>query len=119
MRGDVDVAGKRMKLIIEVGGRQENRIIPWTPDVRGPYGAEQSMARKPMKEHEKRPAQDLHARAEQGLPTCCSRPGRIEPVLLGDGKKRPLLARRSDTTVDGRRRPELDPGSTSTPRVRS
>ena len=49
-----DVINHRMKLVMEGTGRSQSRIIPWAPDVRGPYGAEQSMARQPMKENEKR-----------------------------------------------------------------
>ena len=68
-------------------------VIPWGPDVRGPYAAEQSMARKPMKEHETRSLkmfmpdseQDLRHRLHAGL----------ETVVLGDGTSA-ALARRAD-----------------------
>ena len=107
VRGDVDVANKRMKIIIDAGGRPEHRIVPWTPDVRGPYRAEQSMAHQPMKEHEKRQLKifmpDLNKVADVLLEART-----YEPILLGDGKKRPLLRVDHFTTVDGRRRPELD-----------
>ena len=88
-------------------GRSESRVIAWGPDVRGPYGAEQSMARKPMKEHEKRPIKmyipELNKVCDVTLEART-----IEPVLLGDGTKRPLLRVDQTTTVDGKRRPEYD-----------
>jgi transglutaminase-like putative cysteine protease len=82
-------------------------VIPWGPDVRGPYGAEQSMARKPLKEHEKRPVKmyipELNKVCDVTLEART-----IEPVLLGDGTKRPLLRVDQTTVVDGKRRPEYD-----------
>ncbi len=49
-----------MKLIIEGGGQSQSKIIPWGPEVRGPYAPEQSMARKPLKENETRHLEDVH-----------------------------------------------------------
>ena len=44
VHGDVDMAGQRMKLNIDIAGKKQSQIIPWTADVRGPYvRAEQSM----------------------------------------------------------------------------
>ncbi len=43
-----DVINQRMKLIIDgTAASRQHQVIPWAPDVRGPYGAEQSMARSP------------------------------------------------------------------------
>jgi transglutaminase-like putative cysteine protease len=102
-----DVVNHRMNLVMEGTGRSQSRIIPWEPDVRGPYGAEQSMASQPMKEHEKRRIRifmpDLNKIADVTLEARS-----IEPVILGDGKKRPLLRVDHLTSVDGKRRPELD-----------
>ena len=50
-----NVIGGEMKLILESGGQEQSKTIPWGPEVRGPYAPEQSMARKPMKENETRP----------------------------------------------------------------
>ena len=50
-----DVIGGKMKLILESGG--QSRLpdrTPWSDEIRGPYAAEQSMAREPMKENETR-----------------------------------------------------------------
>ena len=81
--------------------------IPWGPDVRGPYAPEQSMARKPMKEHEDRPLKMfmpelnkvcdivLHART-------------FEPTVLGDGASHPLLRVDQTTKIDGKPMPDYD-----------
>jgi transglutaminase-like putative cysteine protease len=102
-----DAVNHRMNLVIEGTGRSVSRVIAWDPDVRGPYGAEQSMARKPMKEHEKRPIKmfipELNKVCDVMLESRT-----IEPVLLGDGTKRPLLRVDQTTTVDGKRKPEYD-----------
>ncbi len=47
--GDVDRAGKAMGLTIEVGKNKQMVEIPWSADVRGPYAAELSLSRDPMK----------------------------------------------------------------------
>jgi hypothetical protein len=102
-----DVSNQRMKLFINAGGHQQSRVIPWGPDVRGPYGAEQSMARKPMKEHEKR----VLKMYVPGLDKVCDvtlESRSYEPILLGDGAKRPLLQVDQTTAVDGKHLPEYD-----------
>ena len=71
-----DVINHRMKLIMEGTGRSQSRIIPWAPDVRGPYGAEQSMARQPMKENEKRPLRIFMPELNKIVRRDSSRPGR-------------------------------------------
>jgi hypothetical protein len=102
-----DVIGGRMRLMIESGGQRQSKVIPWGPDIRGPYGPEQTMARKPMKEHEERSIRvfipELNKVSDVTL-----RARTIEPVLLGDGKSHPLLRVDQLTTVDAKRRPEYD-----------
>jgi Transglutaminase-like superfamily len=102
-----DVINHRMRLTMDGTGQSESRLIDWDPDVRGPYGAEQSMARRPLKEHETRPIKmyipELNKVCQVTLEART-----IEPVLLGDGSKRPLLRVDQKTTVDGKRRPEYD-----------
>jgi len=107
IRGHGDVIHGKMKYILEGTGERQELTIPWGSDVRGPYAAEQSMARKPMKEHEERPLKMfmpelnkildivLHART-------------IEPTLLGDGAPRPLLRVDQTTKVGGKPAPELN-----------
>jgi transglutaminase-like putative cysteine protease len=102
-----DVVNHKMKLTMDGTGRSESRVILWSPDVRGPYGAEQSMARKPMKEHEKRPIK-MYIPELNKVCDVMLEARTIEPVLLGDGAKRPLLRVDQTTTVDDKRRPEYD-----------
>jgi hypothetical protein len=102
-----DVIHGKMKLILEGNGANQELTIPWGPDVRGPYAAEQSMARKPMKEHEDRPLKMfmpelnkvcdivLHART-------------IEPTLLGDGLAHSLLRVDQTTKLAGKPMAEYD-----------
>ena len=102
-----NVINGEMKLTLEGGGQEQTKTIPWGPEVRGPYAAEQSMARRPLKENETRSLRmyvpelnkvcDLQLRART-----------IQPVLLGDGSKRALLRVDQITVVDGKPRPEYD-----------
>jgi len=107
LRGHGDVLHGEMEFILEGAGQQQKLVIPWGPEVRGPYAAEQSMARKPMKENETRTLKMF-------IPTLnkiCDielRSRGIEPVILGDGKKRPLLRVEQTTRIDGKPRPEFD-----------
>jgi hypothetical protein len=102
-----EVRDQKMHLTMEGSGQAESQVIPWDPDVRGPYGAEQSMARQPMKEHEKRPIKmyipELNKVSDITLEARV-----IEPVLLGDGTKHPLLRVDQITRVDGKRQPQYD-----------
>lgn len=102
-----DVINGQMKLIIKGGGQEQYKVIPWDSDVRGPYGAEQSMAHQPLKEHETRTIKvfipELNKVSEEKLQARA-----IEPILLGDGSKRALLRVDQETTVDGKRLPEYD-----------
>ncbi|MDB5353350.1 MAG: transglutaminase-like enzyme predicted cysteine protease [Planctomycetota bacterium] len=49
-----DVKDGRMNLTIESGGKAQAKEIAWDPDVRGPYAAELSLSRKPLKPGEAR-----------------------------------------------------------------
>lgn len=86
LRAHGDVIKGAMTLILDSGGQPQKLVIPWTSDVRGPYAAEQSMAKKPMKENEAR-------RLKMFMPTLnkiCDielRSLRVEPVIMGDGSK--------------------------------
>jgi len=102
-----NVIDGEMKLIIDSGGPEQSQTIPWSSEVRGPYAPEQSMARKPLKEHETRSLRmfipvmnkvaDVQLRAQT-----------IQPVLLGDGSQRALLRIDQITFVDGKPQPEYD-----------
>ncbi len=102
-----DVINRKMALTIEGTGRAERRVIPWGPEVRGPYGPEQSMARQPMKEHEKRPLK-IYIPELNKVCDVILEARTIEPTVMGDGSKRPLLRVDQKTLVDGRHRPEYD-----------
>jgi hypothetical protein len=103
-RGDV-IRGK-MKLILDGAGERQELTIPWGRDVRGPYAPEQSMAKKPMEEHELRSLRmfmptlnkicDIQLQAQV-----------IEPVVMGDGTKRNLLRIDQATSINGKVHPEF------------
>ncbi|HEX3448182.1 MAG TPA: transglutaminase-like domain-containing protein [Isosphaeraceae bacterium] len=106
IRAHGDVIGGKMNLILESGERQE-LVIPWSREVRGPYAPEQSMARKPMNEHERRDLKMFIAELNKVCDITLTSGG-IEPVVLGDGSSRPLLRVELTTRVDGKPRPEFD-----------
>ncbi len=102
-----DVVRGKMKLVLDGTDERQELTIRWGADVRGPYAAEQSMARKPMKEHEDRPLKMfmpelnkicdivLHART-------------FQPTVLGDGSSRRLLRVDQTTEVGGKPVPEYN-----------
>jgi hypothetical protein len=107
LRAYGDVRRGEMLLKLESNGEHQSRTIPWGKDVRGPYAAEQSMAKTPMKEHESRPLKmfipDLNKVADITLTAKA-----IETVIMGDGSTRPLLRIEQTTKVDGKPRPEFN-----------
>jgi transglutaminase-like putative cysteine protease len=96
-----------MILKLDGNGQHQELTIPWGPEVRGPYAPEQSMAKKPLKEHEQRALRmfipDLNKIADITLVA-----RGIEPVILGDGSTRSLLRIEQTTQVDGKARPEFN-----------
>jgi transglutaminase/protease-like cytokinesis protein 3 len=103
-----DVVKGKMKLIMEVEGNQQRQeiTIPWGKDIRGPYAAEQSMARKPMEQAETRVIKTYVPDVNRVV-DYTFKAGPISEIPLGDGSTRPL--RRVDQTamLDGKARPEL------------
>jgi hypothetical protein len=103
-----DAIKGKMKLIMEVEGthQRQEQTIPWSKDIRGPYAAEQSMARKPMEQGETR-AIKMYIPDLNRVVDFTFKAGPISEVALGDGSRRPL--RRVDQTavLDGNPRPEL------------
>jgi len=101
-----DVVGGKMKLVMEGTNQRQEQTIPWTRDIRGPYAAEQSMARKPMEEGETRHLKmyipDVNRVVEIALNA-----GPISDVALGDGSTRPLRKIAQTAMLDGKVRPEL------------
>jgi hypothetical protein len=49
-----DVVDGVMRLALETGGRRTEQQVAWSSDVRGPYGPEMSMSRRPLKPGESR-----------------------------------------------------------------
>lgn len=101
-----DAIRGQMNLVMEGTRQRQEQTIPWSKDIRGPYAAEQSMARKPMEENESRGLKmyipDLNRVVEIAL-----KAGPIEEIPLGDGSKRPLRKVIQTATLDGKPRPEL------------
>ncbi len=101
-----DVVGGKMKLILDGTNQRQEQTIPWTRDIRGPYAAEQSMARKPMEEGEARHIKmyipDINRVVDFNFTA-----GPISDVALGDGSTRPLRKVAQTAMLDGKARSEL------------
>jgi transglutaminase-like putative cysteine protease len=103
-----DAIRGKMKLIMNIEGvpKPQEVVIPWGKDVRGPYAAEQSMAKKPMAEGELRKFKmyipDLNKVADFRFEA-----GPISEIPLGDGSRRPLRKVDQSAELDGKPRPEL------------
>jgi hypothetical protein len=52
-----DVINGKMTLILEGAGQRQQEVITWGPEVRGPYAAEMSLARNPIRPGETRQEQ--------------------------------------------------------------
>jgi transglutaminase-like putative cysteine protease len=85
-----DVIDGKMNLVFEGGGQKQEKIIPWGPDVRGPYGAELSLSREPLKPGEKREVKTFIPDLNQ---ICVTRLDAkdFEDIVLGGGTTRKLL----------------------------
>jgi transglutaminase-like putative cysteine protease len=102
-----DVINGKMLLKIENGDQKQELSIPWTPDTFGPYGAELSLSRQPIKPGEVRKVKtfvpDLNKVVEATLTARV-----MEPVALGGGANRDLLRVDQDVTLDGgKKAPEM------------
>jgi hypothetical protein len=107
MRIHGDVVGGKMRLLFDGTGQRQESVIDWGPDVRGPYAAEQSLSREPMKPGETRSLKmympDLNRVCDITLTGKA-----MEAVQLGGGTSRQLLKVEQTTTLDGKPRPEFD-----------
>ena len=90
MRTHGDVVDNEMKLILEGSGQRQEQTIPWGPDVRGPYGAEMSMSRKPMTPGETRSVKIFVPNLNRIGRVSLEAKG-MEKVQLGGGIRRDLL----------------------------
>jgi hypothetical protein len=104
MRTFGDVVNNEMTLTLEGSGQSQKVKMPWGPEVRGPYAAEQSLSRSRMKTGETRELRmyvpDLSKICDVKLEAKDE-----EPVRLGDGK-RTLLRIDETVKLDGRPLPE-------------
>ena len=105
MRTFGDVINNQMTLTLEGAGQKQQLAIPWGPDVRGPYAAEQSLSRTPIKAGESRSIKmfipDLNKVCDMTL--AARVPERVE---LGGGEKRSLMRVEQTAVLDGKPRPE-------------
>ncbi len=107
MRVHGDVVDGKMTLKIDGGNQRQQEVIPWGPEVRGPYGPEQSFSRSPMKPGEVRKLKtfvpDLNKVAEATLTARA-----VEPIALGGGVNRDVLRVDQElTALDGKKMPEM------------
>lgn len=103
-----DVIRGKMKLILDTGhGARQEQMIDWSKDVRGPYAAEQSMAKKPMEENETR-AIKMYIPDLNRIADFTFKAGPVAEVLLGDGAKHPLRQIVQTAMLDGKPQPVLD-----------
>ncbi|HEX8201877.1 MAG TPA: transglutaminase-like domain-containing protein [Isosphaeraceae bacterium] len=85
-----DVVDGKMTLNLVAGGRAQQIVLPWAPDVRGPYAPELSLARQPLAPGEARSVKTFIPDLNKiGITRLTAR--RAEEVGLGGGVKRPLL----------------------------
>jgi transglutaminase-like putative cysteine protease len=107
LRAHGDVIRGKMLLTLEGAGEPQQLTIPWSAEVRGPYAAEQSMARQPMKANEQRSLKMFMPELNKICDIKLQSRG-IEKVYLGDKSEHSLLRVEQTTQVDGKPRPEFD-----------
>jgi hypothetical protein len=100
-------AVKDGQMILNTVGAGEPKTLAWGPEIRGPLGVDQSLARQPMKPGEERTLKmfltDLNAIGDFRLAA-----RRMEEVSLLGGTRRPLLRIDQTATIDGKPRPEFN-----------
>ena len=102
-----DVLNGKMLLKIENGDQKQELSIPWTADTFGPYGAELSLSRSPLKPGEARTVKtfvpDLNKIVNATLTARAA-----ESVPLGGGTNRDLLRVDQEISyLDGKKAPEM------------
>jgi Transglutaminase-like superfamily len=103
-----DVIDDKMKLMIENGDQKQEKVIDWSPDTRGPYGAEMSLSRNPIKPGETRKLKifipDLNKIGDSTLTARAP-----EMVALGGGVNRELLRVDQEISFEnGKKSPEMN-----------
>lgn len=102
-----DVVGGKMKLIFEGTGQRQEQTIDWGPDVRGPYAAEQSFARQPMKPGEVRKLRMFMPEVNKVYDIALSAKS-VDEVMLGGGVVRKLTRIEQTTSSEGKPQPVFD-----------
>lgn len=103
-----DVIDGKMTLKIENGSQKQEKVIPWSPDTYGPYGAELSLSRTPIKPGETRKIKTFIPELNKiGDVTLTARTK--ESVALGGGIQRDLLRVDQEMVFeDGKKNPEMN-----------
>jgi hypothetical protein len=107
LRGHGDVIDGKMTFILEGTGNPQEMVIPWSSDVRGPYAAEMSLVRHPMKEGETRALKMFMPTLNKICDIELQAKG-IEKTIMGDGSTRALLRVDQTAKLDGKAQPEFD-----------
>jgi transglutaminase-like putative cysteine protease len=94
-----DVVNEKMTLTFEGSGQKQQTTIPWGPDVRGPYGAEMSLVRNPMKPGESREVK-IFIPDHNRIGVAKLQAKQVEEVTLGGGVKRELLRVEQNNYMD-------------------
>ncbi|MBV8232369.1 MAG: transglutaminase domain-containing protein [Planctomycetaceae bacterium] len=102
-----DVINNKMTLTLEGSGQRQQSTISWGPEVRGPYAAEQSLSRQPMKPGESRSLRMFVPELSKICDVTLTAKA-FEEVQLGAGVKRSLLRVENVVMLDGKPRPEYD-----------
>jgi hypothetical protein len=103
-----ELRGDEMHLELIGGGQRAERMVPWGGDIRGPYGAEQSLAHEPLKPGESRDVK-MYIPDMNEVVTTHLKAKEDEKVALGGGEVRTLLrVEQTFTGADGKPRPELE-----------
>src|SRR5215212_1095402 len=100
MRTYGDVINNEMTLTLEGSGQSQTVKMPWGPEVRGPYAAEQSLSRSRMKTGETRELRMYVPDLSKICDVKLEAKGE-EPVRLGDGT-RSLLRVDETVKLDGK-----------------
>lgn len=102
-----DAISGKMDLTFDGTGQRQRQSIPWGPDVRGPYAAEQSLSRSLMKPGESRTLKMFMPDLNRVCDISLTAKG-IEEIKLGGGVVRSLLRVEQTTRLDDKPRPEFD-----------
>ncbi len=95
-----DVKNEKMELTQEVNRKKTTLVIPWADDVRGPYAAELSLSRSPMKPGDRRELKTFIPVENKILLTKLAAVG-VEAIPIGvKGDNRDLLRVEQDVVDD-------------------